>query len=159
MIAVDDRNCVALRPYAVRQLQVATAAGNGNPGAAASAQYAPAACAAPAASAPRCPLGLTRFSTQCKRLFSGVLRSCLPSYMTRTTWVSSSCMSTTAPPEAARFAFLYWHLSSGPGETPCWVLPAQVRAAYPQRRTSNANGLWWRVLASRIDTCHDISNR
>src|SRR5438552_11465484 len=32
MLAVDDRNCLPLRRYAVRLLQVATAAGGGNPG-------------------------------------------------------------------------------------------------------------------------------
>jgi hypothetical protein len=37
MIAVDDRNCLPLRPYAVRLLQATAAAGSGNAGPAASA--------------------------------------------------------------------------------------------------------------------------
>src|SRR5271165_6653818 len=49
MIVVDDRNGFSPRPNAVRLFQVASTAGSRNPGAAASAQYPPAARTAPTA--------------------------------------------------------------------------------------------------------------
>src|ERR1700730_17357019 len=49
MIAVDDRNCVPLRPCVVRLRQAATAVGSRDPGSTASTQCPSAACATPTA--------------------------------------------------------------------------------------------------------------